>query len=166
MVKHTQTIRRQQPTNWLRVFDHFVKLALKGLKLRVEKSRVDQLGSFIPISNLHHIYLLLLQYFVHTLIKWNFETIRYCDFFKQQIFQIRGKSKIHNLTTFSLAQLERLDDFTICKHALKKHVSIMERWSDGLVVKSLGSQSRDPVFKTTGWFQGRLSFSSFRGRSN
>ena len=31
MVKHIQTIRRQQPTNCLSVFDHFVKLALKGL---------------------------------------------------------------------------------------------------------------------------------------
>ena len=30
MVKHTQTIRRQQPTNCLSVFDHFVGLALKG----------------------------------------------------------------------------------------------------------------------------------------
>ena len=32
MVKHTQTVRRQQATNCLSVFDHFVKLALKGLK--------------------------------------------------------------------------------------------------------------------------------------
>ena len=32
MVKHTQTIRRQQPTNYLSVFDHFVGLVLKGLK--------------------------------------------------------------------------------------------------------------------------------------
>ena len=32
MVKHTQTIRRQQPTNCLSVFDHFVGLAFKGLK--------------------------------------------------------------------------------------------------------------------------------------
>ena len=32
MVKHTQTIRRQKPTNCLDVFDHFVGLALKGLK--------------------------------------------------------------------------------------------------------------------------------------
>ena len=31
MVKHTQTIRRQQPTNCLSVFDHFVGLPLKGL---------------------------------------------------------------------------------------------------------------------------------------
>ena len=31
MVKHTQTIRRQQPTNCLSVFDHFAGLALKGL---------------------------------------------------------------------------------------------------------------------------------------
>ena len=34
----------------------------------------------------------------------------------------------------------------------------------GLVVKSLDSQSRGPVFKTTGWLQGQLSLSSFRGR--
>ena len=31
MVKHTQTIHRQQPTNCLSVFDHFVGVALKGL---------------------------------------------------------------------------------------------------------------------------------------
>ena len=27
-------------------------------------------------------------------------------------------------------------------------------WSNGLVVKALDSQSRDPMFKTTGWLQG------------
>ena len=32
MVKHTQSIRRQQPTNCLSVFSHFKGLALKGLK--------------------------------------------------------------------------------------------------------------------------------------
>ena len=31
MVKHTQPIRQQQPTNYLKVFDHFVGLALKEL---------------------------------------------------------------------------------------------------------------------------------------
>ena len=31
MVKHTQTIRRQQPTNCLSVLDHFVGLPLKGI---------------------------------------------------------------------------------------------------------------------------------------
>ena len=31
MVKHTQTIRRQQPTNCLSVFGHFVKMAFKRL---------------------------------------------------------------------------------------------------------------------------------------
>ena len=31
MVKHTQAILRQFPTNCLSVFDHFVKLVLKGL---------------------------------------------------------------------------------------------------------------------------------------
>ena len=38
--------------------------------------------------------------------------------------------------------------------------------SNGLVVKELDSQSRGPVFKTTGWLQVRLSLSSSRGRSN
>ena len=32
MVKHTQAIRRLLPTNCLNEFDHFVGLALKGLK--------------------------------------------------------------------------------------------------------------------------------------
>ena len=32
MVKHTQTIRRQWPTNYLSVFDHFVGLGLKAVK--------------------------------------------------------------------------------------------------------------------------------------
>ena len=31
MVKHTQKIRRQHPTNCLSVFDSFMRLALKGL---------------------------------------------------------------------------------------------------------------------------------------
>ena len=30
--QNTQSVRQQQPTNYLSVFDHFVGLALKGLK--------------------------------------------------------------------------------------------------------------------------------------
>ena len=37
-------------------------------------------------------------------------------------------------------------------------------WSNGVVVKALDSQFRGPVFKTSGWLQGWLSLSSFRGR--
>ena len=33
-----------------------------------------------------------------------------------------------------------------------------------LVVEVLDFQSRGPVFKTTGWLQGRLSLSAFQGR--
>ena len=54
MVKHTQTICRQQPTNCLSVFDHFVGLALKVLKQQYKhkpdswvfgnKFFVDELG--------------------------------------------------------------------------------------------------------------------------
>ena len=41
MVKHTQTIRRQQSTDCLSVLDHFVGLALKGLfKKAVEIERM------------------------------------------------------------------------------------------------------------------------------
>ena len=32
MVKHTQKIRRQKPTNCLSVFDYFSELVLKGLR--------------------------------------------------------------------------------------------------------------------------------------
>ena len=39
----------------------------------------------------------------------------------------------------------------------------LKQWSNGLVAKELDSRSRGPVFKTTGWLQGRLSLSSFRG---
>ena len=41
---------------------------------------------------------------------------------------------------------------------------LVDLWSNGLVVKMLDCQSRGPLFKTTGWLQGRLSLSSFRGR--
>ena len=44
MIKHTQTIRRQKPTNCLSVFDHFVGLVLKGLC--VEISRVKDSGPY------------------------------------------------------------------------------------------------------------------------
>ena len=36
MVNHTQTIRLQKPRNRLCVFDHFVGLALKGLKTETD----------------------------------------------------------------------------------------------------------------------------------
>ena len=39
MFKHTQTIRRQQPTTSLSAFDHFVGLALKGLMKNWDNSK-------------------------------------------------------------------------------------------------------------------------------
>ena len=42
----------------------------------------------------------------------------------------------------------------------------VSKWSSGLVVRALDSQSRSLVLKTTGWLQGWLSFSSFQGYSN
>ena len=55
MVKHTQTIRRQQPANCLSVFVHFVGLALKGLSRRVNnpmKSRFFVYFAEWRLSNL------------------------------------------------------------------------------------------------------------------
>ena len=49
MVKHTQTVRRQKPTNCLSVFDHFVRLALKEL---MEKK---QNNNPIPIYHKRHL---------------------------------------------------------------------------------------------------------------
>ena len=40
MVKHTQIIRRQKLVNCLSVFDHFVGLALKGLRLPLLKLKL------------------------------------------------------------------------------------------------------------------------------
>ena len=45
MVKHTQTIRREKPTNCLSVFNHFVGLALKGLTV----NKASALGVAIRI---------------------------------------------------------------------------------------------------------------------
>ena len=68
MVKHTETIRRQKPTNCLSVFEHFVGLALKGLtKLRERRALEEwqnntnkQMFIFLPNSEkkfkLHQLY--------------------------------------------------------------------------------------------------------------
>ena len=40
MVKHIQAIHRQQPTNCLSVFDHFVKMAFKKLRISVMTVKV------------------------------------------------------------------------------------------------------------------------------
>ena len=42
MVKHTQTIRRLLKTNCLGVFDYFVGLALKGLKILLKKDTIPE----------------------------------------------------------------------------------------------------------------------------
>ena len=41
MLKHTQTIRPQKPTNCLSVFDYFVGLALKGLSMTYQSKHMN-----------------------------------------------------------------------------------------------------------------------------
>ena len=63
MVKHTQTIRREQPTNCLSVFDHLVGSALKGLSLR----RINELILIdAPYNNWLYLFIL-----------WNFQIISF-----------------------------------------------------------------------------------------
>ena len=47
MVKHTQTIRRQIADECLSVFDHFVKLALKGLTNHLKNTLYNDLNLFV-----------------------------------------------------------------------------------------------------------------------
>ena len=49
-------------------------------------------------------------------------------------------------------------------HRKKTNRAVVHSWSNDVVVKMLDSQSRGPMFKSTGRLQGRLSLSSFRGR--
>ena len=51
MVKHTQTICPQQPTNCLSVFDHFGGLALKELKISFLKKHLRLPYSKSTIKN-------------------------------------------------------------------------------------------------------------------
>ena len=53
MVEHTQTIRLQQPTNCLNVFDHFVGFALKELIFM--KIYQKKLGQSLSEKYLHFI---------------------------------------------------------------------------------------------------------------
>ena len=46
MVKHTQTIRRLLPTNYLSLFDLFVGLALKGL------SEFERINLLFPLEEI------------------------------------------------------------------------------------------------------------------
>ena len=50
MIKHIQTIRRQQPTDCLSVFDHFVKLAIKGLSCQLN-IKIDSKITVSKIAN-------------------------------------------------------------------------------------------------------------------
>ena len=54
MVKHTQTIRLQQPTNCLSEFDHFVGLELQGLRFTFVRRRLH-LIAFLSLTDFPHV---------------------------------------------------------------------------------------------------------------
>ena len=49
MAKHTQTIRLQQPTNYLSVFDYFAEFTIKALSLW-SYVHTSQSFTYIPFS--------------------------------------------------------------------------------------------------------------------
>ena len=55
MFKHTQTINRLLPTNYLVVFDHFVGLVLNGLRLQILPNNIHShmffLMKFVYVCN-------------------------------------------------------------------------------------------------------------------
>ena len=61
------------------------------------------------------------------------------------------------------------DIFSLCKTNVDGSIDsgnffmkgFLPLWSNGLLVKALDPQFRGPVFKATGWLQGRLSLPSF-----
>ena len=100
-----------------------------------------------------------------TLKPWNFLTNR-------QTWCLQGKSTISKNSVLKNALDTKVSGivgwvfipfynfFVIDSYRMFLMGSLYESiplWSNGLVVKALDSQSRSPVFKTTGWLQGRLS---------
>ena len=70
MVKHTQTIRRHKPTNYFSVFDHFVGLALKGLKSGSSLATLQGSRIFSELlEKLHKSLIGLIKHFVPSLRK-------------------------------------------------------------------------------------------------
>ena len=58
MAKHTQAICRQQPKNCLSVFDHFVNLALKGLRvINFELTSKIRSSAFLTSKDLYEQFL-------------------------------------------------------------------------------------------------------------
>ena len=74
MVNHTQTIRRQQPTNCLNVLDHFVGLTLRGLtqhlgKQTWQKSNILKFSTLLQNHNcgtLELVYKYYIRWFIQT----------------------------------------------------------------------------------------------------
>ena len=69
MVKQNQTIRQQQPTNYLSVFEHFVGLAFKGLTL---SSWLEHTGCIIfdKIMIFESLNVLVIHISQYALIPW------------------------------------------------------------------------------------------------
>ena len=59
--KHTQTTCHLRPANCLSVFDHFVGLALKGLKITLvnKENLMAELGSLTLVCNLYRDHVLI-----------------------------------------------------------------------------------------------------------
>ena len=80
MVKHTQTIRRQVADELFEWFDHFVKLVLKGLKIRAKLFNLHKIFCPSVTFSLPKIYaqIYILLYFLLLLWLILFLTLHRC----------------------------------------------------------------------------------------
>ena len=79
------------------------------------------------------------------------------------VFPSRTNLKLHNISVTPKMVRKVVMNLDLSKASAHDCIAVVVL-KKCLVVKALDSQSRGPVFKTTGWLQGRFSFSSFRGR--
>ena len=91
MVKHTQTICRQQPTNCLSAFDDFLGLALKGLILKKHSILMSYLSSF---SSWYLLYSIGWLYVIISLKKTKYTAGYRCTVFQPNLFEKRYEIRL------------------------------------------------------------------------
>ena len=142
MVIHTQTVRRQQPTNCLSLFDNFVKLALKGLRLIQEDTEAKPrtlsgvLSYFYTvnqwkflndyISNWHHDYPLPFPPSIHSTHEH-----------KMQTTHMSWKQTTPLVTIFRIKVLIFYRNYRISLK--KKHVFLIDLAGIYLILKTIDS---------------------------
>ena len=114
MVKHTQTIRRQQPTNCLSVFNHYVGLVLKGLIAKIHCSQ-QQKNNFCERCSIKTLFRKFYKFSLKTFMEKSFTnegtSLRSYRFFKKAITQNTFQQLIPELLTGASGTIFKLSIF-------------------------------------------------------